>query len=156
MLTCEMKHMRIVRYKILEAVFDSNKTNCLDLKGIKEAGDIYTIRILIIWAFNHVLLILIKWRTRWARHTRDMKCKHNFSEKPEAKRSFRRHRCRWDDNIERYLTEIRYTDVKCVKWIHLAQNVNQRWILVKSNGESGPMKGTDFSDYPRNYSVLKK
>jgi hypothetical protein len=61
-----MKHMRIVRYKILEAVFGSNKTNCLDLKGIKEqeAGDSYMIRSFIICTFNHILFILINLRTR--------------------------------------------------------------------------------------------
>jgi hypothetical protein len=33
-----------------------------------------------------------------------------------------------------------------VNWIHLAQNRNQGWVLVNRNGESGPIKGTDFSD----------
>jgi hypothetical protein len=89
--------MRIVRYKILKAVFgtSSNKINSLDLKGMREqeAGDIYMIRSFIICTFNHIL-ILTKSRTRWASHRRDKKYKHSFSEKPEGKRPLRRSKCR--------------------------------------------------------------
>jgi hypothetical protein len=46
--------------------------------------------------------------------------------KPEAKRSLRRPRCRWEDKIRRNLREIGW---EVVAWIHLAQDRDQ-WRTV--------------------------
>jgi hypothetical protein len=50
-------------------------------------------------------------------------------EKSEGKRQIGRHRCRWEDNIRMGLREIGWEGVH---WIHLVQDRDQWWVLVKT------------------------
>jgi hypothetical protein len=77
---------------------------------------------------------VIKSRTvRWAEHAtlmEKMRNVYNISVgKPERKRSLRRPRHRWEDNIR---TDLRETEWEDVDWIHLAQERDKRWALVKT------------------------
>jgi hypothetical protein len=51
----------------------------------------------------------------------------NADWKPEGKRLLGRRRCRWEDNIKMYLSEI---ECKGVNWIHLAQDEDRWRVLV--------------------------
>jgi hypothetical protein len=63
--------------------------------------------------------------------------------KPEGKRSVRRPRCRWEDNIRMDLMELGW---ECVDWIHLAQDREQWQAVLKTNEPSGSIKGGEFPD----------
>jgi hypothetical protein len=47
--------------------------------------------------------------------------------KPEEKRPLRRPKCRWEDNIQRVLSEI---GCGGMDWINLAQDMDQWWALL--------------------------
>jgi hypothetical protein len=47
--------------------------------------------------------------------------------KPEGKRPLRRPRCRWEDNIEMDLQEVRFGGLD---WMELAQDRDRWWALV--------------------------
>ena len=49
-----------------------------------------------------------------------------FVGQPKGKAPLVKPRCRWMDNIEIYLTEIRW---ECMDWIHLAQDIH-KWRAV--------------------------
>jgi hypothetical protein len=48
--------------------------------------------------------------------------------KPEGRTSFGRPRRRWEDNVRMDLSEIMWEGLD---WIHLAQDTDQWWTLVK-------------------------
>jgi hypothetical protein len=50
----------------------------------------------------------------------------NFSRKPQRKTSLEDRR-RWEDNIKTNVIKIGF---ECVKWIHLAQDIDQLYVLV--------------------------
>jgi len=61
---------------------------------------------------------------------RDEKCIHNFSRKPEGKRSLGRSKCRWEDNIKLDL-EMGYEDVEWIhrdQWRALVNTVMNLWV----------------------------
>jgi hypothetical protein len=59
----------------------------------------------------------------------DDKCLKNVGRKHEGKRPPRRRRGRWEDNIKMNLREIWWEGVD---WIHLAQDRDQRLVLVET------------------------
>jgi hypothetical protein len=80
------------------------------------------------------IIRIIKWRRmRWAGHVARMGEKRNSYRllvwKPEGKRSLRRPRHRWVDNIRMDLREVGWGDVD---WIGLAQDRNMWRTLVNS------------------------
>jgi hypothetical protein len=62
------------------------------------------------------------------KHAReDGKCIRNITRKPEGKRPFGIHRCRWDDNIRVVIKEI---GCEVVDWIYQAQDRDRREDIV--------------------------
>jgi hypothetical protein len=78
----------------------------------------------------YIIKMLKSMRMGRARHVASTGEKRNayrsLMGKPEGKRPLGRSRCRWNDNIKMYLTEI---GRGCMDWIHLAQDVDQ-WSAV--------------------------
>jgi hypothetical protein len=58
--------------------------------------------------------------------------------KPESKKSLGRTRCRCENNMKLDLREIRQ---EVVEWIHLAQDRDQWWFLVKTEMNLHKMRG---------------
>jgi hypothetical protein len=52
-----------------------------------------------------------------------------FFGKPEGKRPLRRPEHRWEDNIRMDLWE---TEWESVDWMHLAQDIDQWWVVVNT------------------------
>jgi hypothetical protein len=61
-------------------------------------------------------------------HRRDVKCIQNFYGKPEGKKPRIRPRRRCEDSIRMDVREIVW---EVVKWMHLAQERDKWWALVK-------------------------
>jgi predicted small integral membrane protein len=49
--------------------------------------------------------------------------------KPEGKRSLRRQKCTWEDNIKMGLQEVRFG---CLDWFELVHDRNKWWALVSA------------------------
>jgi hypothetical protein len=87
-------------------------------------------------------------RMRWAGHVacmKEVRVAYNILVgKPEGRRPLGRPRHRWEDNIKLDLREIGFRDVD---WIHLAQDRDTWWALVKhGDGPSGSVKCGEFFD----------
>jgi hypothetical protein len=68
-----------------------------------------------------------------------------FVGKPEGKRPLRRLGHRWEDNIN---MDLRETGLQGVKWIHLTQQWDQWWVLVKMVTNLWvPQKYGEFLDF---------
>jgi hypothetical protein len=82
---------------------------------------------------NITIRVIKSRRTRWLVHAARMgeirSATNILVGKPEGKRLRARPRRRWEDNIRMGLREIVW---KHVNWIHLAQDMDQRWALVNT------------------------
>jgi hypothetical protein len=108
----------------------------LDLRGRKwwEAVENCIMRSFITCMLHEILLyiiMMVKSRMIWVGHVVHMVLIMNaykiLVRKPEGKRPFRRHRCRWEDNIKMDLRKMACEDLD---WIHLFHCRNQLWGLV--------------------------
>jgi hypothetical protein len=112
---------------VLRRIFGSNRDD-----GAGDWRKLHDEELHNLYSSPNIIRMIKSRRMRWAGHVArmgELRNAHNILGKPEGKRTLRRTRRRWEDNIK---MDLRETGMKDVDWIHLAQNRVRWWALVNT------------------------